>query len=83
VLANESSNPDAKFSFIQDRLKRLGATYYLLEAWGDQKDAYRFYCRMSIGGNPHVTRSFEHVDADPLQAMAKVLEQIEDWQKRG
>ncbi len=80
---SESSNPDATFKFIQDRLQRLGATYYLLEAWGDQKDAYRFYCRMPIGGNPQVWRPFQNVDPDPLKAMANVLQQIEDWQKRG
>ena len=50
--------------------QRIGATYYLLEAWGDHKDAFRFYCRMPIGGNPQVWRPFQHVDADPLKAMA-------------
>ena len=83
VPPNGPSNPDATFKLIQDRLKQLGATYYLLEAWGDQKDAYRFYCRMPIGGNPQVWRPFQNVDPDPLKAMANVLQQIEDWQKRG
>ncbi len=76
-----SSNID--FTSIQERLKQLGATYYLLEAWGDNTDAFRFYCRMSIGGNPHVTRPFFCVDGDPLKAMANVLQQVEDWQKGG
>ena len=81
--ANGSPNQDATFKLIQERLKRLGATYYLLEAWGDHKDAFRFYCRMPIGGNPQVWRPFQNVDSDPLKAMANVLQQIEDWQKRG
>jgi hypothetical protein len=73
--------PDALFKQVQDRLKQLGATYYLLEAWGDHGEGYRFLCRMSIGGNPHVTKSFEHVDGDPLGAMTRVLQMVEEWQK--
>lgn len=83
TAGSRSSNPDATFVYIQDRLKRLGATYYLLEAWGDQKDVFRFYCQMAIGGNPQVKQSFENVDADPLKAMAKVLAEVEDWKKHG
>jgi hypothetical protein len=78
-----SSSPDATIKYVHDRLKQLGATYYLLEPWGDRMDAFRFYCKVAIGGNPHVTRSFENVDRDPLKAMGTVLQQIEDWQKRG
>jgi hypothetical protein len=81
--ADGTSSPDATIKYIHDRLKQLGATYYLLEPWGDRMDAFRFYCKVAIGGNPHVTRSFENVDADPLKAMGTVLRQIEDWQKRG
>ena len=67
------------FSFVQDRLRQLGATYYLLEAWGDQKREYRFYCRMAIGGNAQFTRAFWAIDGDPLRAMGQVLQQVESW----
>jgi hypothetical protein len=80
---NERLGTDALFKEIQDRLRQLGATYYLLESCGDQSADYRFYCRMSIGGNPQVTRSFQSTDSEPLKAMSKVLQQIEDWQKGG
>jgi hypothetical protein len=30
------------FTHIQHRLRELGATYYLLESWGDRRQLYRF-----------------------------------------
>jgi hypothetical protein len=68
---------------IQDRLKELGATYYLLESWGDQQQVYRFYCRMAIGGNPNYTHYFEATDSDPLRTMHGVLRQVETWRQGG
>jgi hypothetical protein len=65
------------FVAVQDRLRRLGATHYVLEFWG--KDKYRFCCRMAVGGNPNVTRYFEAIKADPLQAMAEVARDVESW----
>jgi hypothetical protein len=78
-----SMTPGDQFKYIQDRLRKLGATYYLLETCGDQKREFRFYCRMSIGGNPRVTKPFWCFDGDPLKAMAQVLRQVEDWQSGG
>jgi hypothetical protein len=57
----------------------LGAVYYLLEAWGNQEQLYRFYCKMAIGGNTSYTRYFEATDVDPLTAMGKVLREVEAW----
>jgi subtilase family serine protease len=68
-----------RFAYIQDQLRRLGATYYLLESWGDEQPLYRFYCKMAIGGNAGYTRYFEATDANPLQAMAQVLREVETW----
>ena len=67
------------YSTIQDRLRQLGATYYLLESWGEQERQYRFFCRMAIGGNAQCTRSFWSIDTDPFRAMRQVLEQVEAW----
>ncbi len=69
------------FTYFQERLRQLGATYYLLESWGDQKREFRFYCRMAIGGNSQYTRSFWAIDTDPLQAMGQVLQQVETWRQ--
>jgi hypothetical protein len=66
------------FHAIQDRLRRLGATYYLLESWGNDQQLYRFYCKMAIGGSSNYTRCFESTNADPLQAMTQVLRQVEE-----
>ncbi|MHC4176301.1 MAG: hypothetical protein ACYSWU_02275 [Planctomycetota bacterium] len=68
-----------QFTLIRGRLRQLGATYYLLEAWGSQEQLYRFYCKVAVGGNPDYTHNFEATDADPLQAMARVLRQVEAW----
>jgi hypothetical protein len=71
------------FNAIQSRLRQLGARYYLLESWGNDRQFYRFYCKMAIGGSPDYTRFFEATNADPVQAMAQVLQQVERWKEGG
>jgi hypothetical protein len=71
------------FRSIQERLQELGATYYLLESWGNQQQMYRFYCRMAVGGNADYTHFFEATGSDPLQAMLQVLRQVETWRQGG
>ncbi len=65
------------FHAVQERLKEMGATYYLLESWGNQQQMYRFYCRMAVGGNPNYTHYFEAIESDPVEAMVRVLRQVE------
>jgi hypothetical protein len=74
VSASLTADP---FHAIQERLRQLGATYYLLESWGSEQQVYRFYCKMAIGGSADYTRCFEATNADPLQAMQQVLQQVE------
>lgn len=69
------------FSRVQQRLRNLGAVYYLLETWGDQHQLFRFYCRVAVRGNPAYTRHFEATDADPLRAMGEVVGQVERWRR--
>jgi len=78
-----SAVPDVPMGFddIQLRLRELGASYYLLESWGSQRQLYRFSCKMAVGDNADFTRYFEAADADPLQAMLRVLGQVETWRK--
>lgn len=71
--------PASPFEYIGRRLRELGATYYLLELWGDEQKLHRFYCRMAVGGNPNCTRYFEATDADALTAMVRVLQEVEVW----
>ena len=72
-----------QFHVIQTRLRQLGATYYLLESWGNQPQMYRFYCKMAVGGSAQYTRCFEATHADPLQSMEQVLRQVEAWRNGG
>jgi hypothetical protein len=64
---------------IQKRLQRLGATYYVLESWGDNQQLYRFCCKMAVAGNADYVHCFEATHSDPLQAMQQVLQQVERW----
>jgi hypothetical protein len=82
---NASLNPPAAnpFSEMQNRLRQLGATYYLLETWGNEQQYYRFYCKMAVGGNTNYTHCFESTDSDPIAAMTTVLKQIEAWRNGG
>ncbi len=81
--ANAAAAPANPFEYVGQRLRELGATYYLLELWGDEQKLHRFYCRMAVGGNPNCTRYFEATDADALTAMVRVLQEVEVWRSAG
>ncbi|MGD9645731.1 MAG: hypothetical protein AB7U73_08465, partial [Pirellulales bacterium] len=68
-----------QFTAMQYRLRQLGATYYLLENWGSDGSLYRFHCKMAIAGNSRYTRHFEATDRTPLQAIGRVLRDVEAW----
>jgi hypothetical protein len=67
------------FTAIQQRLRRLGATYYRLETWGERGDQFRFQCRVASAEAPGSVRDFEAVDPEAVQAMAQVLWQAQTW----
>jgi hypothetical protein len=89
VSAAGASSPGAavsaadSFGSVQDRLRQFGATYYLLESWGAERQMYRFYCKMAVGGSAEYVRCFEATNAEPLQAMLQVLRQVEAWKEGG
>lgn len=68
-----------RFRSMELRLRQMGATYCLLESWGPQWEMYRFHCKVGVGGSTNFTRSFEATDVDPLAAVGKVVEQVEQW----
>jgi len=76
---SERADSSDRFTYVLDRLRDLGAVYYLLETWGNEGQRFRFHCKMAIGGNPSYTRHFEATDRDALQAMARVLAEVETW----
>ncbi len=76
---------DAQVRDIQGRLQQMGATYYvleLLEAWKQQPQAYRFYCTVAADRDSGQAQGFEAMAAEPRQAMAEVLRQVERWRGR-
>ncbi len=77
----EGTNCTVEFRRIEQRLRELGATYYLLDTWGRNGDRYRFLCRMALTGNTDLgaDRIFFATDSDPLRAMQNVLQQVEQW----
>jgi hypothetical protein len=76
-----ASDVPSDFRDIRERLQQLGATYYVLESWGNGQELYRFYCRMAVDGNADYTHCFEATNADPRQAMQEVLRQVESWRE--
>jgi hypothetical protein len=76
--AHLTAQPD-RFTLMERRLRELGATYYLLETWGNESEHYRFHCKMAIANDATHTRQFEATDTDPLRAMGRVVEQVEAW----
>ncbi len=69
---------DDQFTAIQQRLRQLGATWYALETWGNE-GRFLFTCRVSVDGNPSLNRLFQASDAEAIQAMVKVLHEVERW----
>lgn len=69
----------SRFRVVEERLRTLGAAHYLLEAWGNATEYYRFRCRMPIAGSSTAVRHFEATDSDGLAAMSRVLKEIEAW----
>lgn len=81
--ASAAATPTDRFSYLQLRLRQLGATYYLLETWGDRGQFYRFHCRMAVVPGGNFTRQFEATDTDPLRAMTRVVSEVEAWRRSG
>ena len=77
--SSPSANND-RMQQIQQRLQLLGARYMVLETWGDITPSYRFYCRMPDRWG----RENEHeaIGGDPLQAMQRVLGEVEQHMAR-
>jgi hypothetical protein len=63
------------------RLKELGIRKYHLESQIEDQ-TFTFQCAFAAPDNPRVVRRFE-ADADnPLEAVQKVLTEIDDWRNR-
>lgn len=61
-------------------LRKLDATEYTLENWGEGGRFYRFCCAVAVGSSEDLTRQFEAIDADPLRAVQQVVGEVTSWQ---
>ncbi len=77
--ADQSAMAGDRFAAVGRRLRELGASYYLLETWGERGEQFRFHCKMAPAGKPDSARDFEATNRDAIAAMQKVLEQVEAW----
>jgi hypothetical protein len=80
--ATRGAPPTDRFTFLEQRLRALGATHYLLETWGQEGQLYRFQCQMAIGRTVGMTKYFEATDTSPFVAMERVLREVETWRAR-
>jgi len=65
---------------MERRLRELGATYYVLEKWGEGADRYRFECHVAIATDADHNRYFDATAERPDSAVDAVLRQVERWQ---
>lgn len=79
IPENSVQTQSERFSAMEQHLRQGGALYYRLESWGNAPGLYRFHCRMPIAGNVNVTQNFEATDKDALQAMSRVVAQVDQW----
>jgi hypothetical protein len=78
VSAAVGDFPAEYFREAEGKLRRMGATYYLLESLTPAGDSYRFFCKVA-GSQPEAVVAFVATDSDPLRAMNTVVRQIETW----
>jgi hypothetical protein len=72
-----------RLSAAQRRLEELGARYVLfepVEAIDGDTPRFRFHCLMPLPGSVF-SRPFDSVDADPAQAIERVLLDVIQWQQ--
>lgn len=80
-LSGDAATTDP-FTWMQRRLRELGAIYYRLENGGPKGEIFRFQCQMAVPGSPSGVQPFEAIDGDPLKAMQRVLYQVEAWHSK-
>ena len=77
-----SFNEQAGWQKAAQRLKKLGIRKFRLDSQIDEQ-RFVFTCSFTAPENPQVVRRFE-ADADnPLEAVQRVLEQIDEWRRGG
>jgi hypothetical protein len=65
----------------RNRLEALGIKQFYVHE-NPASRLFHFRCAYSPPENPRVTQVFEEEAADPLEAVRKVLVQVENWAER-
>ncbi|MCC9606761.1 hypothetical protein LOC68_16240 [Blastopirellula sp. JC732] len=69
-------------SELEDQLQQMGASYYRLEAWGENPRIYRFHCMAKVRyAGKEESKRFEATAEHPIDAMQKTLELLHQWHK--
>ncbi|QDV18525.1 hypothetical protein Pan153_31830 [Gimesia panareensis] len=68
----------ATWSAAVQKLNELGIRDYRLEP-GGRPNEFLFSCSYSPPQNPRISRRFEAEALDPLKAVIKVLQQVDEW----
>lgn len=79
--STETETQPLTWKSARARLKEFGITHFYLEP-DPNHEMYHFRCAYSPGGNQRVNRLFEAEAAEPLEAVQKVLAQVESWTAR-
>lgn len=77
----EPRDPAERMRHLQARLEQLGATYLRLEEVKSERPErlFRFQCQMPVAGGSAYQRPFQVEHVDPLEAMQRVLGEVETW----
>jgi len=81
-LAGSGVGTEAKiddYVALERRLRQMGATYSLLESWGQNGDHFRFHCRVPMPGGGDTPQRFEAVGSTPTEAMQNVVAEVDRW----
>jgi len=82
--ADRSTDPSQEAKGIRAAIARLNALGITDYQWqpGDRDGEFLFRCRLVSRHNPRMMQRFEAEAAEPLQALEKVLAQIDEWRAR-
>jgi hypothetical protein len=82
--AERSADPSREALGIRAAIARLNALGITDYQWqpGDRDGEFLFRCRLVSRHNPRMMQRFEAEAGEPLQALEKVLAQIDEWRAR-
>jgi hypothetical protein len=82
--ANRGGEPSEEAKGLRSAIARLNALGITDYQWqpGDHDGEFLFRCRLVSRHNPRMMQRFEAEASEPLQALEKVLVQIDEWRTR-